>query len=184
NFALGAGMTALFFSGMAGFFMVLAIFLQTGFGFTPLESGLTTVPFPLGVLASSLVATRLGSRFPRSRLAGGAVALVTGMGWLYLVVMRIDDMVDHWAFVAPLFLSGLGLNTTLSALFQTILSGVPHRDAGSAAGALQSFQQIGGALGVAVVGEIFFATLGGRMRTGGVHSAYVAGLENALIYER
>lgn len=183
NFVLGAGMTTIFFSGMAGFFMVLAIFLQTGFGFTPLQSGLTTVPFPAGVLASSLVATRLRSRFARERLAGGAVALVIGMGWLYLVVSQIGDTVDHWSFMAPLFLSGLGLNTTLSALFQTILAGVPHRDAGAAGGTLQSFQQIGGALGVAVVGEIFFATLAARIQAGPLHPAYVASLQNALFYE-
>jgi EmrB/QacA subfamily drug resistance transporter len=183
NFALGACMTTIFFSGMAGFFMVLAIFLQTGFGFTPLESGLTTVPFPAGVLASSLVATRLGSHFPRQRLAGGAIALVIGMGWLYYEVTQIRDSVDHWTFVAPLFLSGLGLNTTLSALFQTILAGVPHRDAGAAGGALQSFQQIGGALGVAIVGEVFFATLAAGMQAGAPHPAYVMSLQNALIYE-
>src|SRR5690606_28647196 len=99
------------------------------------------------------------------------------------VVSQIDDSVNHWRFLAPLFLSGLGLNTTLSALFQTILAGVPHRDAGAGGGALQSFQQIGGALGVAVVGEIFFATLATGMRAGPPHPAYVTSLQNALIYE-
>ena len=50
----------IFFSGVAGFFLVLAVFLQTGFGCLPLQSGLTTVPFPLGVLIASLVSGRLG----------------------------------------------------------------------------------------------------------------------------
>lgn len=184
NFLLGAAMTTTFFSGMAGFFMVLAIFLQNGFGFSPLQSGLATLPFPLGVLMSSFIAGRLGSRFPRLRLAGGAIALVVGMGWLDYIVFGITDIIDHWALVLPLFLSGAGLNTALSALFQTVLAGVPHRDAGSASGALQSFQQIGGALGVAIIGEIFFSTIAAHMAAASPpHSAFVAGFKGALAYE-
>ncbi len=184
NFVLGAAMTSIFFSGMAGFFLVLAVFLQTGFGFSPLQSGLTSLPFPIGVLIASLAATRLRSHFPRLRLAGGATLMAIGMGWLYVPISDIGDSVNSWALAAPLFVSGFGLNTTLSALFQTILAGVSGRDAGAASGALQAFQQIGGALGVAVVGEIFFSTLVGLMQTGsGPHPAYVTGFEHALVYE-
>jgi EmrB/QacA subfamily drug resistance transporter len=184
NYLLGSAMTATFFSGVAGFFMVIALFLQSGFGFTPLQSGLTTLPFPVGILVSTFISGRLGGRFLRQRLACGAIALVIGMGSLLLVVSSIRDTVDHWSFVAPLLIAGIGLNTTLSALFQTVLAGVPHRDAGSASGALQSFQQVGGALGVAVLGQIFFATIAGRVGAGStVHAAYVAGFERVLIYE-
>ena len=73
NFVLGVAMTMTFFSGVAGFFLVLAVFLQTGFGLSPLQSGLTTVPFPLGVLIASIVAGRLGGRWPRERIAAGAL---------------------------------------------------------------------------------------------------------------
>ena len=84
NFVLGTAMAMTFFSGVAGFFLVLAVFLQTGFGLSPLQSGLTTVPFPLGVLIASLVSGRLGSRWPRERIAAGAVLLIVGM-----VVLRL-----------------------------------------------------------------------------------------------
>ena len=77
-------MTMTFFSGVAGFFLVLAVFLQTGFGLSPLQSGLTTVPFPLGVLIASIVSGRLGSRWPRERIAAGAMLLVVGMVMLAL----------------------------------------------------------------------------------------------------
>ncbi|MGO4838149.1 MFS transporter, partial [Rhizobiaceae sp. 2RAB30] len=60
NFLLGSIMTIVFFSGVSGFFLVLAIFLQSGFGFTPLQSGLATIPFPIGVLVASVLSGRLG----------------------------------------------------------------------------------------------------------------------------
>ena len=185
NFVLGTAMTMTFFSGVAGFFLVLAVFLQTGFGLSPLQSGLTTVPFPLGVLIASIVSGRLGSRWPRERIAAGAMLLlVAGMALLRLVVGGVGEAVDHWRFVLPLFLSGLGMGAAIAPLFQTVLWTVSPRDTGSGSGALQSFQQIGSALGIAVTGQIFFSSLEGGLASGtAVHPAFVASMASALLYE-
>src|SRR5690606_36389819 len=97
---------------------------------------------------------RLGQRYLRTRLAVGAAMLVVGIGWLDLIIGNLGDSVDHWTFLPPLFVAGLGLGLGFSGLFQSVLAGVPARDAGSGSGALQAFQQIGGAIGVALVGQI------------------------------
>ena len=184
SFVLGFILAMVFFSGVAGFFLVLAVFLQTGFSLTPLQSGLTTVPFPVGVLIASIVTGRLAGRWPRERIAIGAMLLLGGMGLLWTVVGAVGDRVDHWRFLLPLLVCGLGMGIGVAPLFQLALWAVPHRDAGSAAGALQSFQQIGSAFGVAITGQIFFATLAMRMATGTApHPAYVASLTASLIYE-
>jgi MFS family permease len=184
NFVVGTVMATTFFSGVAGFFLVLAVFLQTGFGLSPLQSGLTTVPFPVGVLVASLVSGRLGSRWPRERIATGAVLLIVGMVALRFVVGGVGDTVDHWSFALPLFLSGLGMGAAIAPLFQTVLSTVPPRDAGSGSGALQSFQQIGSALGIAVTGQIFFSSLKDSLSSGtAAHPAFVGSMSAALIYE-
>ncbi|MEX0407623.1 MFS transporter [Aquibium sp. LZ166] len=184
SYLLGIAMVTVFFSGVAGFFMVLAVFLQTGFDFSPLESGLTTVPFPLGVLVASIVSGRARGRWPRARIGGGAGLLVVGMFMLRLVVGGVADEVDHWQFLPPLFISGLGMGIAISSLFQTVLAQVPPRDAGSGSGAMQSFQQIGSALGIAIAGQIFFSTLAGNLSAGaGSHPAFVESLGNALYYE-
>lgn len=184
NFLLGSTMTVVFFSGVAGFFMVLAIFLQSGFDFTPLQSGLTTTPFPVGVLFASAVSGRLGLRWSRLRIAIGAICLVAGMIVLRSEIGRIGDAVNHWDLVLPLVICGFGLGVGISPMFQTVLSGVPPRDAGSGAGALQSFQQIGSAIGIALVGQIFFSALADRLAGGSDrHAAYVDSLEAALLYE-
>ena len=184
NFLLGAVMTMLFFAGVPGLFLVLAIFLQSGFGLTPLESGLTTLPFPAGVLIASFVSGRLGSRWLSQRLATGAVVLALGMIALRFVVGGVGSSVDHWAFVPPLVVSGFGMGIAISALFQTILSGVPGRDAGSGSGALQAFQQVGGALGIALIGQIFFSSLDHAREWGATSKGigFVWAGQNALIF--
>jgi len=184
GYVLGSLTATIFFSGIAGFFIVLAVFLQTGFGFTPLESGLTTLPFPIGVLLASFVSGKLRGRLERSRIAGGAAALVIGMLLLMRVVAGIGDTVDHWALAVPLALAGFGMGVAISSLFQTVLAHVPHADAGSGSGALQSFQQVGSALGIAICGEIFFSSLTNAFKAGSApHAAFVDSLGSALIFE-
>ena len=180
QFLIGTGLAALLFSGIPSFFLVLAIYLQSGFGLAPLQSGLTTVPFSVGVLVASVIASKLGLRWQRQRITVGALCLMSGMILARLVVGETTDAVVWGWFAPPLFLAGIGLGSTISPLFQMVLSSVAGRDAGSASGALQSFQQVGGALGVAIMGQIFFATLmkGGAEQ----HLLYAGALRSALIY--
>ncbi|MCB1454752.1 MAG: MFS transporter [Nitratireductor sp.] len=183
QFMLGTLVSTAFFSAVPSFFFVLAMFLQIGFGLSPIESGLTTVPFSVGVLVSSLVSGRFAGRYSRERMIAGAVMLVCAMLALRWLITTIGDSIDHWLFLPPLLLGGLGLGTTISPLFQTVLSTVPGRDAGSASGGLQAFQQVGGAIGVATVGQMFFARLAEGMAAGGnPHPAFIAALEWSLVY--
>jgi predicted MFS family arabinose efflux permease len=180
QFLIGTGLAALLFSGIPSFFLVLAIYLQSGFGLAPLQSGLTTIPFSVGVLVASVIASKLGLRWQRERITVGALCLMTGMIMARFVVAGTEDAVVWAWFAPPLFLAGVGLGSTISPLFQMVLSSVAGRDAGSASGALQSFQQVGGALGVAIIGQIFFATL---MKGGAEpHEVYSEALQLALIY--
>ena len=183
NFILGGAMVLIFFSGSMALFLFLAIFLQQGFGFTPLQAGLTTIPFPAGVLIASVLNGRLGSRLHRQRIVVGALVLLAGMSWLRLIVQGVGDAVDHWLFLAPLFVSGLGMGIAVAPLMQTALAGVAPQDAGSGAGALQSFQQLGGAFGIAIAGQIFFSSLAGGFAAGAApHPAFIGALAAALVY--
>ncbi len=185
NFLLGSFMTMVYFSGLPGLFMILAIFLQSGFGFSPLESGFTTIPFPAGVLVASIIGGRLGSNHLRWRLAGGSIVLVIGMAWLRFVLSGVTETVDHWWFAGPLLVAGLGLGISVSALFQTILVGIPHQDAGSGSGALQAFQQVGSSLGVALIGEIFFTWLTNAQAWGATSkgTAFSNAATSTMLYE-
>ena len=188
GFVLGTALATLLASGIPGFFVVFAVFLQTGFGFDPLHSGMTTMPFSLGVMAASLTSGRLGARAQRLRITVGAGFLAACMVILRLVVEGAGDGLTWFEFAPVMFLGGAGLGTAISPIFQVVLAAVPVRDAGSASGAMQSFQQVGGALGVAILGEIFFAGLGGLGTAGlgtagaAAHPLYISALASALIY--
>jgi len=166
QFMFGAFVTTIFASGIPGMFMIISLLLQGGFAFTPLESGLTNTPFSVGVLVASLIAGRFGSHYLRARLATSGAMLVIGIAWLHFYIASVGDSIDHWAFLPPLLISGIGLGLGFSSLFQLVLANVPPRDAGAGSGALQAFQQVGGALGVAFIGEIFFSNLGSQMASG------------------
>ncbi|WP_296426532.1 MFS transporter [Yoonia sp.] len=159
SFMMGTGLVMLVFAGIPGFFLTLAILLQVGNGMTPLQSGLTTLPFSIGVLLASVASGKMGVRWPRGRIAVGALCLAAGMIGLQFAVPGAGDVLSRSALILPLIVAGIGLGTGISPLFQTVLANVEGRDTGSASGALQAFQQVGGALGLAVMGEVFFSTL-------------------------
>lgn len=181
NYLTGVLVILAFFSGIPGFFMILALFLQQGFGFSPLLSGLTTIPFPLGVMSASFVAGRMGARWLKPRLVIGALLVTTGMVLTREVVLAVTDSIDPLIFAAPLFIAGLGMGTTIAVLFQAVLSTVPGRDTGSGSGALQAFQQMGGAIGLALIGQVFFSILAAGGQPG--PDRFVAAAGSAMIYD-
>ena len=182
-YLLGTGLTALLFSGIPGFFLVLALYLQNGYGLTPLQSGLTTLPFSLGVLASSILSGRLGAHWQVGRIAAGAALLSLAMLWLRVTILATGDTIDWARFALPLALGGLGLGTTISPMFQTVLSTISGRDTGSASGALQAVQQVGSALGVAIMGEIFFSRLAATDAAATApHALYASAITQAILY--
>lgn len=166
NFMIGTLMATILLAGIPGFFLVLAIYLQNGNDLTPLQSGLTTMPFSVGVLCASLISGRLGMRWPRRRITAGALALAAAMIWLHFVVAGAGTPLNRLIFAAPLLAGGLGLGVAIAPMFQTVLANVPPRDAGSGSGALQSFQQVGGAFGVALMGQLFFSRIAPGMEAG------------------
>ncbi|SEP67900.1 drug resistance transporter, EmrB/QacA subfamily [Devosia sp. YR412] len=184
DFMFGAFVVTIFASGIPGMFMVISLLLQGGFGFSALESGLTNTPFSVGVLIASGIAGRFGANYLRGRLAGAGALLTLGIAWLHFIIAGVGDTIDHWSFLPPLLLAGIGLGLGFSSLFQLVLANVPPRDAGAGSGSLQAFQQVGGALGVALVGELFFTTLASDFATGAApHAAFANATAYALWYQ-
>ena len=183
NFVVGSLGLMVFFSAMPGFFLILALFLQSGYQLDALHSGLTTIPFPIGVLIASVITGRLGGKAPKLRILFGSGALIVSALLLRHVVAGVGAQVVSTDFILPLLIGGLGTGITISPLFQTALAGVPSRDAGSGSGALQSIQQIGGAFGVAIISQIFFSLLAGGMADGATpHEAFKSSFEAAMLY--
>lgn len=178
------GLVTLLFSGIPGLFLVLAIFLQTGFGLSALESGLVTTPFPIGVMAASILTERFREPDLRARIAAGAGLLVIGMLGLVLVLQATKTLPNVYAFAPALLTAGLGMGMAVISLFQVTMASVAPQDAGAGSGAMQAFQQIGAALGIAIAGQIFFSVLGdaGMDARGEIAPRFVTAASWATIY--
>jgi EmrB/QacA subfamily drug resistance transporter len=138
------------------FFLVLALYLQQGRGFSPLFSGIVFVAVGAGFFAAMLTAEAMTARLGRQILAIGA--LVVGAGCVALALGA--SATSSLDLLPGLFVIGFGIGMVLVPVTAMALGDVDPRHAGAASGVLTTAQQVGGALGVAVIGVVFFDALG------------------------
>jgi hypothetical protein len=130
-----------------------------GLGFTPLHAGLTILPFSLGGVVASSISVQLAPKVGRRVLAAGSLLMAAGVAGLILVFSAFGTQVGTWEMLPALLVAGFGMGLILPPLADVILAGVPVGDAGSASGVLSSTNQLGNAVGVAIIGVIFFGLL-------------------------
>jgi EmrB/QacA subfamily drug resistance transporter len=139
--------------GMFGMFFFLTQFVQDVLRFSPLQAGLAFVPMTGGLLAMSRLTPRLIPRFgARPLLVAGLVPVVAGMTWLGHVSMGTGYFPG---ILVPMLLLGGGMGIAFVPLTMASLTGVPARDSGAAASMVNVMQQVGGALGLAILVTIF-----------------------------
>lgn len=157
TFTIGLLAQLLFFMGQAAYFLVLAVYLQEGRGVPPLQSGELFVAIGAGYLATSIAADRVARRLGRQVIALGALIRVAGMAALLVTIQATSSL----PLLAPaLVLVGAGSGLTIGPLAATVLARVPPDHAGGASGVLTTALQVGNAMGVAVIGVIFYGALG------------------------
>jgi EmrB/QacA subfamily drug resistance transporter len=145
-----------FWSGQASYFMVLALYLQQGRGLTPLHAGLVFTILAASYLLASMVSGGLAIRYGRRLLAAAALTLAAGHGLVLAAVQAHGSVLS----LAPgLLLAGAGMGFAITPLTTILLSTAPPEHAGGASGLLSTVQQVGAALGVAVIGAIFFGAV-------------------------
>jgi EmrB/QacA subfamily drug resistance transporter len=172
GFCIGLLAALTLFGGVASSFFVLALYLQQGRGLAPLQSGVVFSTLALAFTATSLSAGRIGRRLGRPTLVTGAIGMAFGLCALALTVYRIGVGGSVWWLVAPLLIDGAGMGLVIAPLAATVLAGLPGHHAGAAAGVLVSTQQLANALGVALVGLVYF----GVLQYGGSANAFTASI--------
>jgi MFS family permease len=148
-----------FSSASTGFLLIFAIALQQGLGLTPLETALIHIPFGLGVMAGiSLIGRRYLPLFGRWLLIAGAGL----MGTSVLVALQLvaGGTGAGVPLVAVLALAGIGMGMLAGPLPPVVVADVDRAHAGTASATLRTAQQLGGAIGVAMVGAAYFSALG------------------------
>ncbi|WP_327088911.1 MFS transporter [Nonomuraea sp. NBC_01738] len=136
-------------SAMFAFQILVALYMQKVLGYGALETGLAMLPAALAIGGVSLfVSARLNTRFgERAVLLAGLALLLGAMGWL----ARIPAQADYLTDLLPVMLLIAGGGLVLPALTALGMSGAKADDAGLASGLFNTTQQIGMALGVAVL---------------------------------
>ncbi|WP_329175645.1 DHA2 family efflux MFS transporter permease subunit [Streptomyces sp. NBC_01477] len=147
--------SALMFTGMFGSIFLLSQFLQTVLGYSPTEAGLRMLPWtgmPMIVAPiAGLLSDRIGGR---PVVAAGLALQATGLGWFALI---LSPDVSYLAQLPALILSGAGMALFIAPATSLVMSSVIPAEQGIASGANNALREVGGALGIAVLGSIFAA---------------------------
>ncbi|MEU8347816.1 MFS transporter [Spirillospora sp. NPDC048832] len=155
GFSAGLIVQLSFQASVIGFLFVLSITVQSGFGFSAWRAGLVVLPFSIAAAFTSGAAAALVAKAGKALVGIGALLQAIGTGWSIEVVAGGSHPTVA-GLIGPMAVAGAGLGLVVVPLTDVVLAAVPTDDAGSASGTLSTFQQVGGALGIAVVGTVFF----------------------------
>jgi MFS family permease len=170
GFAGGLGVALVFCLGQASFFLVLSLYLQQTRGLGPLGSGGVVAIVGAGFFAALLTGQPIAHRYGRQALAAGAL-LVAG-GYQLLALETTSVHVPLWHLAPGLVVAGFGMGLVLSPLAETVLARVHPAHAAAASGALSTALDVGGAIGVAVIGAVYLSRTGAG--ASGVHAFRLA----------
>ncbi|GGF36763.1 MFS transporter [Marmoricola endophyticus] len=146
---------ALVVGGQLSMFYLVVQLVQGSLGFGPMASGLAFLPLSLTVLVMSRFSPRVVARFGAARpLMVGAAGLVTSYLWLAEVGTTSSYAVGIFG---PMLLIGLSMSLCFMPITSLVLGGVAPEHAGSASGLLQTTQQLGSAVGIAVIASVYAA---------------------------
>ncbi len=174
GFSAGVLITLVFFGGSFGVGLALTLFLQLGLGFSAVHAGLTALPFALGSTIGAFAgAGVLAPRLGRGTLLLGSAMQAVGLALVLVVLGPTQLQVTTGDLAGPLLVWGVGMGLVIAPLFDFVLASLNEDEVGSGSGVLNALQQLGSAIGVAVIGTVYFSTSSG-------HATAVTGLERAV----
>jgi predicted MFS family arabinose efflux permease len=160
SFSVGLAVSLLLFATVTSFALTFSLLLQLGHGFSAIHTVLTA----LFLTAGMVVVAGAGSKkaipaMGRWSLTTGTAVMAVGTAAAAVIAVHSGPQLSTWQLAPALFALGAGMGLVAVPLTPFILASVDPDDAGSASGTANAVQQIGGALGIAVAGEVFFHQL-------------------------
>ena len=180
GFAAGLLVTLTFFGGVTAVAFTLMIFLQAGFGYSPLRAGLSLVPLAFSLILGSGLSIGLSKRMGRAVLQIGCLVSAGGAISLSVTVAGHDTAIGFTDIAPALAVLGLGLGLVVAPLTDYVLAAAPPESAGSASGLQSTMIQIGNAVGVAVLGAIF---LGLVASNAGTRTDFSSSMQHTLYFD-
>lgn len=151
-------------AGSFGMFFLVTLYIQQVLEYSPLMSGLAFLPFPIILGSLSQRMARGVSRFGfRPFLIMGPLLVAIGMGWL----IRLPVSGNYWIDILPnVIIMPIGMAMTFMPLMVAATTGVKEDDSGLASGLISTSQQMGGALGLAILSSVAASVTSARLAAG------------------
>jgi predicted MFS family arabinose efflux permease len=147
--------------GPMGTFYLLTLFMQHILQYSPVETGLSWLPFGIGIILSAGIASKLVTRFS-PRIIASVGMLIGAVAALWLA--GVGDISAYFSFLLPgIFFTAFGFGMGVISLTLTAVSGVPAQDSGIASALLNASQQIGVAMGLAVLSTVSVGISSGKV---------------------
>ena len=154
-FSAAAAALGLNFFALMGATFYLVYFLQGLRGYSPLQSGSALIPVAVGMALMAAQSSRLAERFGAKAVCASGFLLIT---LSFVGFQLLDQSSPLWLLVLILSVQGLGMGSVMAPATESIMSVVPREKAGAGAAVNNAVRQIGGALGVAILGSVLAAT--------------------------
>lgn len=179
---LGANLVALLVTlAMFGVFFFMSLFVQQILGYSPVEAGAIFLPMTILIIIVAPLAGKLSDRVgSRWLMSGGLTLLAISL----IVFSRLEIGDGFWNILPALLVGGIGMASVMTPMSAAAMGSAPVRKAGVAGGVLNTFRQVGGALGIAVMGAILTSQESSALASGaspqqafvdGIHVAFLVG---------
>src|SRR6185437_14234434 len=175
----GANLVAILVTlAMFGIFVFFPIYMQTWLGWSPIQAGAALLPWTVMIVIFAPIAGKLSDRVGSRWLIAGGMTTVAAC---CLLLSTVDLSSSFWNLLPAFILGGLGMSFVMTPMSAAVMGAAPVAKAGVASGVLNTFRQVGVALGIAITGAILTNRAAAAARAGAdPPHAFVHGLTFAM----
>jgi MFS family permease len=160
SFMIGTLIMLVFYIGNFVFVFVLTFYLQNGLGYSPLASSLIYLPMGIGFLISSLLTPKIVPKLETAILKIGTIIMIIGYGLVVITAHQESSIGLQSSQLLPyMFTIGIGLGFVVVPLINIIISRAKIENVGAASGVLNTMMAVGNAMGIALIGSLFFGMI-------------------------
>ncbi len=175
----GANVTMLLVAlAMFGVFFFVSLYMQNILGYSAIQTGATFLPMTILIVLIAPVAGKLTDRIGGRWLMGGGMIL---LGISLLIFSQLDRGSSFWDIFPGLIVGGVGMAITMTPTTSVAMGSVPVDKAGVGSAVLNSMRQVGGSLGIAILGAIVAASLSLPATDPRAADQFVRGFQHALL---
>ena len=159
---------------MFGVFFFVSLYMQNVLGYSAVQAGAAFMPMTVLIVLIAPLAGRSSDRFGSRWLMGAGMTLLA-VQLFYFSRLGVEE--SYWTLLPAMLIGGVGMSLVMTPSAAAAMSGVPRDKAGVGSAVLNSARQIGGSVGIALIGAIIAHEAGGRRTP----EAFVDGFSTALV---